>query len=68
MNIAETRKLSIDELKQQLLGLMKQQFGLRMQKGNDDTVKPHESKQLRRNIARLKTLLNEKSKEKEGAA
>lgn len=60
MKSLELREKSLDELKQTLLQLMRQQFKLRMQKGIGEVPSPHLFKQLRRSIARVKTILREK--------
>ena len=50
------------ELKAELLNLRKEQFNLRMQQGAGQMSKPHLFKVVRRDIARLKTILTEKNK------
>jgi len=50
------------ELKQELLDLLREQFNLRMQRGSGQTPRPHLFKNVRRDIARVKTVLNEKAK------
>ena len=67
MNAQELRAKSVSELKEQLNGLLHQQFTLRMQKGSGQMVTPHEMRQVRRDIARVKTVLHEKSTEGEPA-
>jgi len=52
---------SVDELKQELTGLLREQFNLRMQKGTGQLSKPDQVKKVRRNIARVKTVLNAKA-------
>ncbi len=60
MNTAELRKKSKAELNEALLGLLKEQFQLRMQKGIVESPKTHLFKQIRQSIARIKTILVEK--------
>jgi len=48
-------------LKEELLNLRKEQFNLRMQQGAGEMSKPHLFKNVRRDIARIKTVLTEKS-------
>ncbi|MBA4501155.1 50S ribosomal protein L29 [Marinobacterium marinum] len=60
MNTAELRDKSVEELQQALLGLLKDQFNLRMQKATGQLAQTHLLGQVRRDIARVKTLLNEK--------
>jgi large subunit ribosomal protein L29 len=47
-------------LKEELLNLRKEQFNLRMQQGAGQMSKPHLFKNVRRDIARVKTILAEK--------
>lgn len=60
MNASELRAKSADELKLELDGLLKEQFNLRMQKGVGQLNRPDQVKKVRRDIARVKTVLNEK--------
>jgi large subunit ribosomal protein L29 len=55
------REKSVDELNQELNGLLREQFNLRMQKGVGQVAKPDQFKKVRRSIARVKTVLNEKA-------
>ena len=52
-----------DELKAQLIDLKKEQFNLRMQLSTGQLNESHKVKQTRRNIARIKTVLNQKAGE-----
>ncbi|MCB1824914.1 MAG: 50S ribosomal protein L29 [Candidatus Competibacteraceae bacterium] len=61
MNASELRRKSADELKQELLALLREQFNLRMQKATGQASKSHLFKQVRRNIARVKMVLSEKA-------
>jgi len=60
MNTTELRDKSVEELQQALLGLLKDQFNLRMQKATGQLAQTHLLGQVRRDIARVKTVLNEK--------
>ncbi|GAA0790109.1 MULTISPECIES: 50S ribosomal protein L29 [Marinobacterium] len=60
MKATELRDKSVEELQQALLGLLKDQFNLRMQKATGQLAQTHLLGQVRRDIARVKTLLNEK--------
>ena len=60
--VKDYRDKSETELKEELLNLRKEQFNLRMQMGAGQMSKPHLFKVVRRNIARLKTVLTEKQK------
>jgi large subunit ribosomal protein L29 len=48
------------ELREALHDLLKEQFNLRMQRGTGQFSRPHLMKDVRRNIARVKTVINEK--------
>ncbi len=61
MKASELREKSVEELKQELLNLTREKFNLRMQKGTGQLARPHQLKAVRRNIARIKTILNEKA-------
>ncbi len=60
MKTAELRKQTPDQLQQELLQLRKEQFNLRMQAASGQLPRPHQFTQVRRNIARLKTILGER--------
>ena len=55
--INELREKSADQLKTHLLDLRKEQFSLRMQQATGQLSKSHETRRVRREIARVKTLL-----------
>ncbi len=61
MNTAELREKSKEELDAQLLELLQEQFNLRMQHSTGQLGQSHQLKTVRRNIARVKTILNEKA-------
>ena len=61
MKTSELRQKSIEELKKERLELLREQFNLRMQRATGQLSKPHLFKQVRRNIARINTILNEKN-------
>ena len=60
MKANDLRSKSIDELKQELIALLREQFNLRMQKGSGQAPKANLFKAVRLNIARIKTILTEK--------
>ncbi len=60
MNASELRQKSVDELKAELIELLREQFNLRMQRGSGQLPRPHLFRQVRRNIARVKTVIGEK--------
>lgn len=61
MNTTELRQKSRDELQQELLALLREQFNLRMQRATGQSSKPHLFRQARRNIARVKMVMGEKA-------
>ncbi|GAB4392594.1 MAG: 50S ribosomal protein L29 [Gammaproteobacteria bacterium] len=60
MKTKELRNLTRDELTQKLMDKNRELFNLRMQRGSTQVEKTHLFKQIRRTIARIKTLLTEK--------
>ena len=61
MNASELREKSVDELQTELLELRKEQFNLRMQRATGQSEQSHTLKNVRRDIARVKTVMNQKS-------
>ncbi len=62
MNATELREKKPEELNILLLELLREQFNLRMQKGSSQLSKPSEIKRVRRDIARVKTIMTETTK------
>ena len=62
MNAKELRSKSAGELGDELLKLRKEQFSLRMQRATGQTVKPTDFSRVRKDVARLKTIVREKRK------
>ena len=60
MKAKDLRNKSVDELNQELLSLLKAQVGLRMQVATQQLAKTSELRKVRRDIARVRTLLTEK--------
>ncbi len=60
MKATELRNKSVDELKTEMLALFRELFNLRLQKGTGQPPKGHLFKQVKLNIARIKTILEEK--------
>jgi large subunit ribosomal protein L29 len=58
---SDLRAKTPDELKDQLLGHKKEQFNLRFQRATQQLEKTGRVKEVRREIARIKTILGEKS-------
>jgi len=59
MKATELREKNQGELEQTLLDLRKEQFNLRMQRGTGQLARPSEINRVRKDIARVKTVLNE---------
>jgi large subunit ribosomal protein L29 len=59
MNASELKAKSVDELQTELLELRKELFNLRMQRATAQTEQSHSLKNVRRDIARVKTVLNQ---------
>jgi large subunit ribosomal protein L29 len=60
MKIDEIRGLTADQLAEQLVSLKKEQFNLRFQKATGQVEKTHRVDEVRKNIARIKTVLRTK--------
>jgi len=60
MKANELKEKSVEELNAELLNLLRKQFELRMQLSTGQLAQPHLVKQVRRDIARVKTVLNQK--------
>ena len=60
MKATELRQKDGKELNTLLMDLLREQFNLRMQKGSGQLTKPGRIKLVRREIARIKTILQEK--------
>jgi large subunit ribosomal protein L29 len=59
MKAADLRKKSIDDLNEELVALRREQFNLRMQHATGELTHNHEHGRVRKEIARVKTVLNE---------
>ena len=60
MKATEFRQKTVEELGTTLDGLQLQQFKLRMAKATGQLAKTHQVGQVRKDIARIKTVLTEK--------
>ena len=58
----DLRAKSDDQLSEQLVSLKKEQFNLRFQSATNQLERPARIKEVRREIARIKTLQGERSK------
>jgi len=61
MNATEVRDLTTDQLKDKLLQLKKEQFNLRFQKASGQLEKTARVREVRKDIARIKTVLGERA-------
>jgi large subunit ribosomal protein L29 len=59
MKAAELRQKSRDELQETLLELRREQFNLRMQQASGQLAQSDQFGKVRRDIARVKTVLND---------
>jgi large subunit ribosomal protein L29 len=62
MKASELRGRSTDELNQELQSLLRAQFNLRMQKATQQLNNTSQIRKVRRDIARVRTILNQKAK------
>ncbi|HEY0337419.1 MAG TPA: 50S ribosomal protein L29 [Burkholderiales bacterium] len=62
MKASELRGKSADELSKELNSLLNAQFKLRMQKATQQLTNTSQIRKVRRDIARVRTLLNQKAK------
>ena len=62
MKAKELRVKGSAELREELLKLRREQFNLRMAQATGQTAKPDQAGKVRRNIARVKTVLGEQSR------
>ena len=63
MNAHDLRAKNESELRAELTGLLREQFNLRMQRGIGQLATPHDLRRVRKDIARVRTVLNEKREE-----
>ncbi|MAW85778.1 MAG: 50S ribosomal protein L29 [Phyllobacteriaceae bacterium] len=61
MKAADVRALSPDQLNEELAKLKKEQFNLRFQKATGQLEKTDRVKEVRRDIARIKTIARQKA-------
>ena len=59
MKAADLRSKSLDELNEELVALRREQFYIRMQHATGELTQNHEHGRVRKEIARVKTVLNE---------
>ena len=62
MNATDLRSKSVDELNDELVALRREQFNLRMQQATGELAQVHQHGRVKKDIARVKTVLNELSR------
>ncbi len=59
MEAKDLREKSAEELSTELLELRREQFNLRMQNATGELTQNHQHRRVRKDIARVKTVINE---------
>ena len=59
MKVSELRGMSQEDLNKELINLRREQFNLRMQRATGQLARPHEYGRVKKDIARVKTILGE---------
>ncbi|CAM4432441.1 MAG: 50S ribosomal protein L29 [Legionellaceae bacterium] len=59
MKAKDLRAMNKEALQTEMLAVLREQFNLRIQKSTGQLTKPHLINKVRKNIARIKTVLNE---------
>ncbi len=60
MKVKDLKEMTIEELDQQLQDIKKEQFNLKLQQVSGQLENPARIKDLRRTVARIKTIQNQK--------
>ena len=63
MKVKELKEMTVEELDQQLEEISKEQFNLKLQQVSGQLENPARIKELRRTVARIKTIQNQKKVE-----
>ena len=61
MNAAEVRAMTDQQLSDELMKLRREQFNLRMQSATGQSARPDQFGKVRKDIARIKTILHERA-------
>ena len=67
MKTSDIRKMSADEINSKIAEIKNELFELRMKQATGTLEKPHKINALRKDVARLKTVLTEKLSENDGS-
>ena len=62
MQVSDLRTKSGQELMDELVDLRREQFNLRMQQSTDEMTRNHEHGRVRKDIARIKTVISEQKR------
>ena len=68
MKAGDVKAMSTDELKDKLVSLKREQFNLRFQQATNQLEKTSRIKEVRRDIARIKTVMRERDGAVEAAS
>ena len=63
MKVKELKEMTVEELDQQMTEIKKEQFNLKLQQVSGQLENPARIKELRRSVARIKTIQNQKKVE-----
>ena len=66
MKAGDLRGMSRDDLNKELVNLRQEHFNLRMQRATGQLARPHEYGRVKKDIARVKTILSELDKASKG--
>ncbi len=66
MKVSDLRAKSRQELDEELVALRREQFNLRMQQATGELTRNSEQGRVRKNIARVKTVINELGRQEAG--
>jgi large subunit ribosomal protein L29 len=58
--------MTAEQISKELLSLKREQFNLRVQSATGQGVRPHEHGRIRKDLARLKTILRERELQEKG--
>jgi large subunit ribosomal protein L29 len=61
MKVKDLKEMTMEELDQQLADIVKEQFNLQLQHVSGQLENPARVKELRRTVARIKTIQNQKA-------
>ena len=67
MKTSEIRKMSVNDINNKINEIKNELFELRMKQATGSLDKPHKINTLRKDVARLKTVLTEKLSENDGS-